>query len=416
MTEPGGGKPAAPRPAGLAGPSPAAMRTRLGGPVPPADVVSRLIGLGFLTVNMVGGDPGTGTHGQHLVVTVLGGTCRVLWLVWTLVPWLLPKRWLPSAAFVLPVAFGLIGAALAGLEPTTAGAVFPACAALTLAIHTRPAVSASLTALFAATVLTAGALSGHSANVGLAWCALISGLYGVGQARRARAKQMESLEQLVAETERANAEEAHSAALAERSRIAREIHDVLAHSLAALTVQLEAADALLAQGRTERAQEYVAKARGTAREGMVETRRAITALREDLPPLPALLDSLAENYRADAGADAEATVVGRPRPLSAETALTVYRTAQESLTNIRKHAPGATVALTLAFDPGETRLTVVNGPAPGGPSALAGSGGGYGLTGLRERAVLASGTLTAEAVPTDDGEGWAVTLTIPAVN
>ena len=392
-----------------------AMRTtRPVGLVSPGDTISRLAGLGIICLNLVSGSPGVSAHGRGLVVALLGGFCAALWLVWTFARWILPEGWRPRAIVVLPLAFGLVGSVLAGTVPTTAGAVFPACAALSLAVRTKLAFSLSMAFVFSAIVLVSGAVTGHPATEALAWSALIFGLYGIGQARRSRAKQLESAEQLLAETERANAETAHSAALAERGRIAREIHDVLAHSLAALTVQLEAADALLADGRTERAHDYVVKARRIAREGLVETRRAITALREDLPPLPALLDSLAANYREDLGVDATVTVVGEPRPLSAEASLTVYRTAQESLTNIRKHAPGAEVELTLAFDPERTRLTVVNGPARDGASALAGSGGGYGLAGLRERAELAAGTLTAQAVSTAaEAEGWAVTLTIP---
>lgn len=414
--------------------SSAAMRSTLDGPVVTSGVVGRLVGMGFITLNLLTGDPGAGAHGQQLVVAVLGGLCWTMWLAWTLARWYVPEHLRATAAVTLPLAFGLVGAVLTGLVPSTAGALFPAVAALTLAVRAKPAVSATVTGGFILTVLVTAPASGHDAASALAWSGLILMLYAIGQSRRSRSKQLEAVERLLVETERANTEEAHSAALAERSRIAREIHDVLAHSLAALTVQLEAADALLAQGRTERAHGYVVKARGIAREGMIETRRAITALREDLPPLPALLESLVENYRADMGANATATVRGEPRPLSAETALTVYRTAQESLTNIRKHAPGATVQVTLAFDAAETRLSVVNGPGRDGPSPLAGSGGGYGLAGLRERAELASGTLTAQTVaapesnpaigdaPTGDhdrdhpAEGWAVTLTIPVVN
>jgi signal transduction histidine kinase len=387
----------------------------------------RLVSLCFIAFSVFHSNPGPFTRGQGLAAVLLGAFCTLMWLIWALEYWILPRRWLDGAALALPVAFGLAGAVLAGLEPSGAAAVFAAGAALALALHHRPAVSLPLAAAFAVVMLVTGVASGHVATVSLAWSTLIYGLYAVGAARRSRAKQLESVEQLLAETRRANAEQAHSAALAERGRIAREIHDVLAHSLAALTVQLEAADGLLTAGQTDRAHDYVVKARRIAREGLVETRRAVTALREDLPPLPALLGSLAENYRADVGAGATVTVLGEPRPLSAETALTVYRTAQESLTNVRKHAPGAKVELTLAFEPELTRLTVLNGPGHAAASPLAGSGGGYGLAGLRERAELAAGTLTAQPVARDRpaadrpagdaaGEGWAVTLTIPAVN
>ena len=394
--------------------------------------VRRVMILCFIVISALHAVPGPAGGGQGLAGTLLWVLCALLWTVWAVEYWVLPERWLDRADFILPVIVGVAGAALAGLEPNAAAAVFAAYATLTVSLRYRPVVALPTAAVLVVIMLGSAVASGHAAGSALAWSTLIYGLYAVGTARRSRAKQLEAMEQLLAETRRANTEQAHSAALAERGRIAREIHDVLAHSLAALTVQLEAADGLLAAGQTDRAHDYVVKARRIAREGLVETRRAVTALREDLPPLPALLGSLAENYRADVGAGATVTVLGEPRPLSAETALTVYRTAQESLTNVRKHAPGAKVELTLAFEPELTRLTVLNGPGRADPSPLAGSGGGYGLAGLRERAELAAGTLTAHPAaavqPAGDrlgagsagegwaGEGWAVTLTIPAVN
>ena len=386
---------------------------------------TRLVGLAFLDYTLVRGKPGLALHGQGLAVLLLGGVCNLAWLLWLLARRPLQERRTSPATLGLLTVFGLAGAVLSGLVPQAAGTVFPAVAAMVLATCTPLKLSATLTGSFVVTLLITSAAAGNDLAVAAAWCALILGLYGIGQGRRSRALQLETVQQLLVETERANAEQAHGAALAERGRIAREIHDVLAHSLSALTVQLEAADALLADGNPDRAHDYVVKARRIAREGLVETRRAITALREDVPPLPALLDSLAQNYRDDLGVSATVTVLGEPRPLTAESALAVYRTAQESLTNIRKHAPGAEVELTLAFEAEQTRLTVSNGPARGGPSPLAGSGGGYGLTGLRERAELAAGTLTTQPVAVgetggaaDDPatQGWAVTLTIPAVN
>ena len=219
----------------------------------------------------------------------------------------------------------------------------------------------------------------------------------------------EAGERLLEERERLNVERAHAAALAERGRIAREIHDVLAHSLSALTVQLEAADALLVGSRdVERAHNYVNTAQRIAREGLAETRRAIAALREDAPPLRALLKALADSYTADGG-DAAISMDAEPEGLPTDAALAIYRTAQESLTNVRKHAPGAHVAITLESTAAEVVLNVTN-RASDGQSSLATSGGGYGLTGLHERAKLAGGSL--EAGPYN--EGWRVRLTVPA--
>jgi len=200
----------------------------------------------------------------------------------------------------------------------------------------------------------------------------------------------------------ADAARAEQAALAERARIAREIHDVLAHTLAALTVQLETADALLEGGRGEQGRVLVVQAGQLAREGMAETRRAIGALRGEALPLPDLLAVLSSGYPT-----ATLTVTGEPRDLDADTGLALYRAAQEALTNVRKHAPGAPVEVHLTYRPGDVELAVVNGP--GGDGGRAPTGGGYGLTGLRERAQLAGGECTAG--PRDGG--WRVGVRIP---
>jgi signal transduction histidine kinase len=214
---------------------------------------------------------------------------------------------------------------------------------------------------------------------------------------------------LAAEAALVRDSQAHSAALDERARIAREIHDVLAHSLAALTVQLETADALLESGRTVQAHASVLRASQLAREGLAETRRAIGALRGETMPLPALVDMLASAYRADLGGPVTVQVDGVPRDLRPDIALALYRTAQEAITNVRKHAPGAPLSIELHYGPGEVGLDVTNGVAASGDRPLASTGGGYGLTGLRERAELAGGSVDAGPAP----DGWLVSARIP---
>jgi signal transduction histidine kinase len=217
-------------------------------------------------------------------------------------------------------------------------------------------------------------------------------------------------EALAEETRLAHEEQTRSAALGERARIAREIHDVLAHSLAALTVQLETADALLEGGRAEQARGSVLRAGQLAREGLAETRRAIGALRGETMPLPELLDALAAGYRTDFGVPAVVRVEGLPCELGADTSLALYRSAQEAMTNVRKHAPGAPVRVDLRYVPDGVSLRVANGAPPVGASRpLAGAGGGYGLTGLRERAQLGGGAFDAGPA----GEGYRVDVRIP---
>jgi signal transduction histidine kinase len=231
----------------------------------------------------------------------------------------------------------------------------------------------------------------------------------------------EQAEEALEQARRAHKAETQAAALAERARIAREIHDVLAHSLGAVSVNLQAAEGLLAtvpqqSPELAKAIECIERAGAFTREGLAEARRAILALRDTdtaADPVRSLADqlrALTDEYRADGGVPVDYTVTGEPRPLGAEAGLTAYRTVQEALTNARKHAPGQPVSVTLRFDPAETTVQVVNSLPPAGAAGpLAHTGTGYGLTGLRERAALSGGTLITGPA----GGQWRVCLTMP---
>jgi signal transduction histidine kinase len=207
--------------------------------------------------------------------------------------------------------------------------------------------------------------------------------------------------------EAARMTEQRNLVLAERSRIAREIHDILAHSLSAQLVHLEGARLLMVSGRTDEALDRVERARGLARSGLEETRRALATLRGDTPPVDVVLREFAGEHRLLADAACEVTIIGEPRDLPAKAGLAVIRTAQEALTNARKHAPGAKVTIILRYTSEWCELEVTD--SGGQPGPLAASGGGYGLVGMRERAELIGGTL--EAGPA--GEGFSVLLRVP---
>jgi signal transduction histidine kinase len=367
----------------------------------PREITARFVALLVLTFVQFGAVSKLGWHGIGLVAGILSAVCAIGWALWVL-GWAMPWREGPYLALAGLLVLGTAGAALTGLLTKNTGVspVFPAAASIVISIRWPSGWSAVVVGWFELVLLVCAATQGwhQFATTGLGYGGLLLGMYGLGVGRRSYALRAESAEKLLRETERANHEEAHAAALAERGRIAREIHDVLAHSLAALTVQLEAADALLESGSETgmpRAHDYVKKSRRIAREGLIETRRAIAALREDAPPLPELLYALADAYQGDTGAPAQVHVEGLPRPLAADAGLTVYRAAQESLTNVRKHAPGAPIWLTMEFGEEQVVLTVENGAPTEPPTALAESGGGYGLAGLKERAELIGGTLEA---------------------
>ncbi|MFJ7967436.1 sensor histidine kinase [Streptomyces sp. NPDC096324] len=260
--------------------------------------------------------------------------------------------------------------------------------------------------LVAALPATAVALSVYAAFDDDAWlttAATTAGLALAGYVLRLDAEARAGAQRLLAQERAARAAEAESAALAERARIAREIHDVLAHSLSAQLVHLEAARLLIERGADrEVILERVVAARGMAREGLSETRQALSALRGEMTPLEDFLGELV------AAADrAGVTVTGERQPLPAEASQAVRRVAQEALTNVRKHAPGAAVHIRLDY--GEHEVTLDVRDSGGKPGELGGSGAGYGLLGMRERAELLGGSL--DAGPGE--EGFVVTLKVP---
>ncbi|MFJ3671486.1 sensor histidine kinase [Streptomyces sp. NPDC090106] len=208
--------------------------------------------------------------------------------------------------------------------------------------------------------------------------------------------------------ERAARAEARTAVLTERGRIARDVHDVLAHSLAGINMHLELADALMDTGDMEKVRAAHNKAQGLVKESLKQAQWTVHALREDSLPLVESLTAMIES----SGHREVLTVTGTVRELPAQVTQNVLRIAQEALTNAARHAPGAEVEVALAFDADSTRLAVRNGPATG--EAAAGVGSGMGLIGMRERVALLGGTLTAGPLTEGQGRGgWQVEAVIP---
>ncbi|WP_223199240.1 sensor histidine kinase [Solihabitans fulvus] len=237
--------------------------------------------------------------------------------------------------------------------------------------------------------------------------AVLAAILAFGIARRARLERLEQTELALAREQTAREEHARAAALAERARIARELHDVLAHSLAALSLNLQGTRLILVRdGASAEAVGQVERAQRLAADGLNEARRAVAALREDPVPVQRGIADLVTAFRLETSASAEFVAQGTPRELSGAASNALYRTAQEALTNTRKHAPGAPVEVLLDYQADRTELTVVDRP---GHEPRAAAPGGYGLTGMRERAELIGGTL--HSGPTEDG--WRVHLVVP---
>jgi signal transduction histidine kinase len=335
------------------------------------------------------------------------------WLAWLAGERLgasVPVTWMALA--VLAAGGGAVG----GLAPV--GIAFPAIAVIataTLADGLPTLVTTLVTTLIPTLVVAALGVVSLAITVlaaGSPKAIIVEGLLAVGAAilggatRRQYRSRAAQAEQLLAERVRADAEQARAAALAERNRVAREVHDVLAHSLGALSVQLEAADALLeSPGDPATAREYVQHARRLAVAGLAETRTAVRALREEPVGLGERLAALASSN------EAELEVTGAERRLAADVELALYRAAQEALSNARKHAPGSAVSVHLDYGSEAMALLVENGPCPDGRAAspLGVTGGGYGLRGMRERIELLGGEVSAAAQET----GWMVRATVP---
>jgi signal transduction histidine kinase len=236
----------------------------------------------------------------------------------------------------------------------------------------------------------------------------------VGYSLRARQVQVEQSAALLAKADQLREEQAKVAALDERARIAREIHDVLAHSLGALGLHIQAAQAVLTRQHDEvQAVELLGQARRLAADGLNETRRAVHALRGETRPLPDGLAELSADHQRRHGARVTFEVSGEPRPLPPDAALALTRTTQEALVNAAKHAPHQPVGIRLDYAGAHTSLAVTNHL---GEDALGGHGpglatvnGGYGLAGMRERLLLVKGTLSAG----QNGSDWVVMAKVP---
>jgi signal transduction histidine kinase len=262
-----------------------------------------------------------------------------------------------------------------------------------------------------ATEVSALAFGGNLTNLLALPALLVSGLL-IGRNRGAYRIQAEQSAALLAQREQLESEQRRADLLDERTRIAREIHDVLAHSLGALGIQIQAARSVLTdRADIDRAGELLAAAQRMAAEGLAETRRAVHALRTDTGPLNEELARVADTYGQRYRVAVRFETGGEPRPLPPDATIALLRIAQEALVNAAKHAAGQQVTVRLDYGDAGVRLTVSNPLAPGSetPPAASTVNGGYGLTGMRERLRMISGTLEAGR---RDGQ-WIVTACLP---
>jgi signal transduction histidine kinase len=337
--------------------------------------------------------------------------------LWGLLDWRSSRHsssppWLPTVALSGLAAVGGLGSALG---PANTPVAFAVVAAIGGGSDLSLGDACAVTAAGIVGIEVSGLLFGFSAGTALGLPLLLVAAMLAGRYRREVRLRADQAAALVTQMQQTQTEQRRSAALDERNRIAREIHDVLAHSLGALSIQIEAAGAVLRDsGDVEATLKLLDHAHRLSDDGLTDSRRAIHALRTDTPPLPDGLANLVDNHEYENGARVDLAISGDIRPLPPDANVALLRTAQEALTNAAKHAPGAPLVVRLDYRASETILTISNPMRRSDRTESChrespGANGGYGLAGMRERLLLIEGALAAG--PSDGG--WTVRARLP---
>ncbi|WP_294005721.1 histidine kinase [Streptomyces sp.] len=399
-------------------------------PLPPS-VWLRWLPHGVLCVAAIGitiGGVAQFQHNGHLgagPASLLGFAAggAVLLAMWRPVPaWWLSTGGMLAGAITLHGRLGTTPVVLFTWPWTVAGIIAQLLVLLLLALRVR--VRAAVEAL-AVTVLVTWLLDGvwgappHQSTSAVT-VVLSVVVVALGTALRGRREARAELGRQASLTEE---ERARRTLLEERSRIARELHDVVAHHMSVISIQAQVAPHLV-ENPPDELRENLEGIRNNALEALTELRRVLGVLRSESPdedapddpgtgphsPQPTLdrLDTLVENTRA-AGLTVTTRINGERRPMQSGVELSAYRIVQEALSNVLRHAPGATAHVEIEYIPYGLLLSVANSrptrPAPPSPGA------GHGLLGMRERAVMLGGSLTAG--PLTDG-GYRIFAELPA--
>src|SRR3954454_18953983 len=365
-------------------------------------------------------------YGDQLIVTVLAGTALVEVLVSggsvldavvgaaVALP-LLARRRAPLLVLVAVIALGYAGYA----RGASVGGSLQAWIVLNVALYSVAAHCERKRAIAGAVIVAAFVLlfeipalveGGRVDDLAGEWL-FLGGVWLLGRWVRRRRQRTVVLERQAADLEADRSALAREAVADERARIAREMHDAVAHSVSVMVLQAGAAEQVLAAA-PERARESLVTIQDTGREAIVELRRMLGLLRDPvagaaLAPQPGVgrLDALLDQIRA-AGLPVELTVEGEPRRLPPGIDRSAYRIVQEGLTNTLKHAGPARASVRIRYGDATLELEVLDDGR--GPSSA--TGGGFGLLGMRERAALYGGVLDAEARP---GGGYALRARLP---
>jgi signal transduction histidine kinase len=320
----------------------------------------RPLGLVFIAVVVTASaqaHPAPGLRGAGLVVAFVLAVYAAAVLTAISVSW---ARRGVAAQVAASGLIGGCGVALAVLQPNGPVEIAASMGVWIAAVRLAPAVAAATAGAITAALALAIGLTAHPAAQSAITATLLCLLLAVtGQFIRRGRQSQDRTELLLAQLQDAREGEAAAAALAERSRIAGELHDVLAHSLSALAIQLQGARKLA--GRevvSEGLRATIERSAELTKVGLADAKQAVSALRGDRLPTLDQLTALVEDFRRDTGADATLRIDGTPRLLPAEVSLALFRGAQEALTNISRYAPGATTCVTVSYLADRTLVTV----------------------------------------------------------
>lgn len=349
--------------------------------------------------------PEVGLSGRRLALTI----CLLVYGIEMLGRPILPRPGVVARVGELAV-MGASGVAIAVLQPNGVAELPGSAVVFTAGVTLSPELAVPVGVAVTAGVVAALGVTAKAGAASLAASALLCAVLGMAGVllRRYRLGQ-EATELLLAKLEDARDDQARAAAAEERASIARDLHDVLAHSLSGLSIQLEMVRKLA--GKLDAPAELRAAVDGAAdlaKRGLAEARDAVGALRRDDRLGVGQLPELAAHFRRDFNLAVAYSVAGAPRPVPPDLGLALYRVAAEALTNVARHAEGADTRMELRYEETEIRLAVTD--SGGSRSALADEGSGWGLAGLRERVKRLGGDLTAGP----EGPGWSVVVSAPA--
>jgi signal transduction histidine kinase len=340
------------------------------------------------------------------LLLALGGTVPLAW-----------RRRDPMTVFLIVVACEVAYEALG--YPSAAGiagvvAVYSAAAHLD---RRRSRIALGLTLVGLAIVFATARWNVDTSSI-ISNVVIFTSAWLFGDNIKNRRAYMSELEARATRLEHEREEQARQAVADEQARIARELHDVIAHNVSVMVVQAGAARRIL-DTQPERAKEAIGSIETTGRQALTEMRRLLGVLRKDdeasdtRSPQPSIanLESLVQSVR-EAGLPVDVVIEGEPRPLASGVDLSAYRIVQEALTNTMKHGgpATATVRLTYSKDELELEVTDTGRGAAQGLVVTNGNGKGHGLVGMRERVALFGGKLNVGPQP---GGGYAVSARLP---